>query len=31
MLAILARIVDMCIGKDELEHPVTWEMVEEHV
>lgn len=31
MLSIISQILNMCIGHDELDHPVTWEMVEEHV
>ena len=31
MLSFINRVLDMCIGRDELDHPITWEMVEEHV
>ena len=31
MLLFLKTLFRMCVGVDELEHPITWEMVEEHV
>ncbi len=31
MLSFIKGVIDMCIGRDELDDPITWEMVEEHV
>ena len=31
MLYFLKQIINMCVGHDELQHPIHWEMVEEHV
>lgn len=31
MLSFIKGVIYMCIGRDELDHPITWEMVEEHV
>jgi len=31
MLSFIQGVIHMCIGRDELDYPITWEMVEEHV
>ena len=31
ILSFLQKLINMCIGVDELEHPVSYVMVEEHV
>ena len=31
IVSFLQRLINMCIGVDELEHPVSYVMVEEHV
>ena len=31
MLSFIKGVIDMCIGRDELDDPITGEMVEEHV